>query len=288
MNRTWKIAIRVGPIWPKVFCWDSLVLPEEHYLAQYFIKAVFCVVDKAITSSKRPRRSIYSMADSKGINASDLSIQPTELKFRFELRKNIPVTLSLHNPGQEKVAFKVKTTSPKKYCVRPSSGVVEPGATKDVQVIMQAQREYPPTLADCKDKFLVQTVKVSPKVSEITPELFDGANSSIKQSKLRVILVGPPKPPSPVPEGVEEETAPSPGGNAFPSDNGERPTETTTAAGIIPSRAQDSKELAIITQERNKLREQLNKVEKDKSDIKKRLDLLQLQVRFFVVACHFS
>ncbi|BDA48159.1 Vesicle-associated protein 1-2 [Coccomyxa sp. Obi] len=209
---------------------------------------------------------------SKGINASDLSIQPTELKFRFELRKNIPVTLSLHNPGQEKVAFKVKTTSPKKYCVRPSSGVVEPGATKDVQVIMQAQREYPPTLADCKDKFLVQTVKVSTKVTEITPDLFDGANASnIKQSKLRVVLVGPPKPPSPVPEGVEEETAPSPGGNAFTSENGD-------AAGVaVASRAQDSKELATITQERNKLREQLNKVEKDKSDIKKRLDLLQLQ-----------
>lgn len=147
-----------------------------------------------------------SETTAKGVNMSDLSIQPTELKFRFELRKNIPVTLSLHNPGQERVAFKVKTTSPKKYCVRPSSGLVEPGATKDVQVIMQAQREYPPTLADCKDKFLVQTVKVSPKVSDITPELFDGANSgNIKQSKLRVVLVGPPKPPSPVPEGVEEE-----------------------------------------------------------------------------------
>ena len=45
------------------------------------------------------------------------------------------------------MAFKVKTTSPKKYCVRPSSGVVEAGGSKEVQVIMQAQREYPPSLA---------------------------------------------------------------------------------------------------------------------------------------------
>lgn len=67
----------------------------------------------------------------------DLQISPNELKFRFELRKTIPVTLSLTNPGKEKIAFKVKTTSPKKYCVRPSSGVVEPGSSKDVQVIMQ-------------------------------------------------------------------------------------------------------------------------------------------------------
>ena len=210
----------------------------------------------------------------KTANTSDLTIQPTELKFRFELRKNIPVTLSLHNPGPDRVAFKVKTTSPKKYCVRPSSGLVEPGATKDVQVIMQAQREYPPSLADCKDKFLVQTVKVDSKVSDISPELFDATGSQpIKQSKLRVVLVGPPKPPSPVPEGVEEDTT-SEGRNAF-KENGEE----------APGRA--SQELAAVTQERNRLRDTLAKMEKDKADIKKRLDLLQLQVGMPCMVPHF-
>lgn len=51
--------------------------------------------------------------------------------------------LSWHRPW----LLQVKTTSPKKYCVRPSSGIVEPGSSKEVQVIMQAQREYPPSLA---------------------------------------------------------------------------------------------------------------------------------------------
>ena len=199
--------------------------------------------------------------------ASDLTIQPSELKFRFELRKNIPVTLSLHNPGQERVAFKVKTTSPKKYCVRPSSGIVDPGTTKDVQVIMQAQREYPPTgLQDCKDKFLVQTVKVPEGATDITSELFDGPSSAVKQTKLRVVLVGPPKPPSPVPEGIEEESV-TPDKTAF-----SEPTAGTTGA------AQNGQELAQITQERNKLRETLQKVEQDKANIKKRLEQLQLQV----------
>lgn len=59
----------------------------------------------------------------------------------------MPCTLTLQNPTGDRVAFKVKTTSPKKYCVRPSSGIVEPGSSKEVQVIMQAQREYPPSLA---------------------------------------------------------------------------------------------------------------------------------------------
>ena len=66
--------------------------------------------------------------------ADGLQIHPSELKFRFELKKNIPVTVSLHNPTGERIAFKVKTTSPKKYCVLPSSGFVEPNSTKDVQV----------------------------------------------------------------------------------------------------------------------------------------------------------
>ena len=199
--------------------------------------------------------------------ASDLTIQPSELKFRFELRKNIPVTLSLHNPGQERVAFKVKTTSPKKYCVRPSSGIVDPGTTKDVQVIMQAQREYPPTgLQDCKDKFLVQTVKVGDKVADISPELFEGpGGTGLKQTKLRVVLVGPPKPPSPVPEGIEEEATPD-------------KTAFSDATVGTPATGQNGQELAQITQERNKLRETLQKVEQDKAGIKKRLELLQLQV----------
>jgi hypothetical protein len=49
------------------------------------------------------------------------SISPQELKFRFELRKQIPTELRLSNPTGAPVAFKVKTTSPRKYCVRPNT-----------------------------------------------------------------------------------------------------------------------------------------------------------------------
>ena len=68
---------------------------------------------------------------------------------RFEPRKprkNVPCQLTLRNPTGDPVAFKVKTTRPKTYCVRPSGGVVEPGSSKEVEVIMQAQREPPGAL----------------------------------------------------------------------------------------------------------------------------------------------
>ena len=137
-----------------------------------------------------------------------LQISPADLRFRFEPRKNIPITLSLHNPTSERIAFKVKTTSPKKYCVRPSSGFVEPSSGRDVQVIMQAQKEFS-AQGECKDKFLVQYVFASPDVTEARAgELFDnGRANNVRQAKLRVVLQGPAKPPSPVPEGIEEEMA---------------------------------------------------------------------------------
>lgn len=34
--------------------------------------------------------------------------------------------LKLTNPSNDTVLFKIKTTAPKKYCVRPNSGVLEP------------------------------------------------------------------------------------------------------------------------------------------------------------------
>lgn len=37
--------------------------------------------------------------------------------------------LKLKNPSDKKVCFKVKTTAPRRYCVRPNSGAIEAGAT---------------------------------------------------------------------------------------------------------------------------------------------------------------
>jgi len=36
--------------------------------------------------------------------------------------------LKLQNPSSKRVLFKVKTTAPKRYCVRPNSGILEAGA----------------------------------------------------------------------------------------------------------------------------------------------------------------
>ena len=40
--------------------------------------------------------------------------------------------IKLVNPSEDRITFKVKTTAPKRYCVRPSCGIVEPSDTVTV------------------------------------------------------------------------------------------------------------------------------------------------------------
>jgi hypothetical protein len=41
--------------------------------------------------------------------------------------------LTVTNQGESPIAFKIKTTAPKSYCVRPNHGTVLVGATVEVQ-----------------------------------------------------------------------------------------------------------------------------------------------------------
>jgi len=127
-----------------------------------------------------------------------------------ELRKQIPSELVLKNGTKEKQAFKVKTTAPKKYCVKPNTGIVEPGASLTVTVMMQAHREVPSDFAACKDKFLVQSCP-SGASTDMT-ELFARANEKIKETKLRVAYVKHDK------STVQEEVLPPPPANETPAD----------------------------------------------------------------------
>lgn len=100
------------------------------------------------------------------------------------------------------VAFKVKTTNPKKYCVRPSSGLISGKVSRDIVVTLNAQKTVPLNLQNCRDKFLIQTTVVGSSVKSVTSELFEKAaeKGELQQTKLRVQMIPPAQPPSPVPE----------------------------------------------------------------------------------------
>uniref|UniRef100_A0ABR0V8L7 MSP domain-containing protein n=1 Tax=Rehmannia glutinosa TaxID=99300 RepID=A0ABR0V8L7_REHGL len=132
------------------------------------------------------------------MNTQLVEIQPRELKFIFEVKKQSSCAVHLANVTDQYVAFKVKTTSPKKYCVRPNVGIIKPRSTCDFTVTMQAQKSTPSEM-QCKDKFLIQSTVVpfGTTEDEITPGMFvRDSQKYIEEIKLRVVLTSAPNSPA--------------------------------------------------------------------------------------------
>ncbi|XP_040373114.1 vesicle-associated protein 2-2 isoform X1 [Rosa chinensis] len=128
---------------------------------------------------------------------SIVEIHPKELKFIVELKKQSSCSIRLTNMSDHHVAFKVKTTSPKKYCVRPNVGVILPKSACEFSVTMQAQKTALPDM-DCRDKFLIQSTIVSSGTTDadIAASMFaKDEGKHVEEKKLRVILMSPPDSP---------------------------------------------------------------------------------------------
>ncbi|KAF7385731.1 hypothetical protein HZH68_013045 [Vespula germanica] len=90
--------------------------------------------------------------------AQVLLIEPEgELRFRGPFT-GAPVTsyIKLINPTSNKVYFKIKTTVPKKYCVRPNSGALKPMEVAEIAVCLQPC-DFDPADKN-KHKFMVQSL----------------------------------------------------------------------------------------------------------------------------------
>ncbi|CAI9102415.1 OLC1v1000680C2 [Oldenlandia corymbosa var. corymbosa] len=124
-----------------------------------------------------------------------------------QVMKHSSCSVQLFNKSRHYVAFKVKTTSPKKYCVKPNTGIMEPKSTFSFEVTMQAPRVAPDMTS--KDKFLVQSTVVDAGTTEeeITSTLFAKDNNKyVEERKLKVILLSPPNSPVPSPmDGVHNQ-----------------------------------------------------------------------------------
>ncbi|KAJ4985238.1 integral er membrane protein [Stagonosporopsis vannaccii] len=123
-----------------------------------------------------------------------VELDPVELGFKRPFQQEVSQTLRLKNPHSDPVAFKVKTTAPKQYCVRPNSGRIEPGRDVEVQILLQAMKEDPPPDAKCRDKFLVQSVLVTAdkeftNVGSLWAHIEQTAKSSIQEKKIRVLFL---------------------------------------------------------------------------------------------------
>ncbi|CAI9095826.1 OLC1v1031848C1 [Oldenlandia corymbosa var. corymbosa] len=132
-----------------------------------------------------------------------LKIDKQELNFPFEANKRISCPLQLSNLTENHVAFKVKTTQPKKCIVQPNKGVVPPRSTCDVLVTMQAQKAIPEVQS--RTKFLIQSAVVKPctSVEDVKWEMLKDA-VLLKEYKLPAVYTPSTETPFEDAEGSRE------------------------------------------------------------------------------------
>ncbi|XP_061587006.1 VAMP (vesicle-associated membrane protein)-associated protein A, like [Cololabis saira] len=111
---------------------------------------------------------------------------PSDLKFKGPFTDVVTTSLKLKNPSDRRVCFKVKTTAPRRYCVRPNSGVIEAGATVSISVMLQPF-DYDPN-EKSKHKFMVQTIFAPPNVSDMDALWKDAKPDDLMDSKLRCVF----------------------------------------------------------------------------------------------------
>ncbi|KAL2489658.1 Vesicle-associated protein 1-4 [Forsythia ovata] len=140
-----------------------------------------------------PPRPPSSVPDGSTRSRKLLDVKPLVLQYPFELNKDLSCSFQLSNVTENRVDFKVKTTTPKKYSVIPNMGFVLPRSTCDITVKMKAQNKVPPDMK-CNDKFLIQSIvaNTAAATKDITTDMFNKA----EECKLTVGYVFRPHPPS--------------------------------------------------------------------------------------------
>lgn len=82
-----------------------------------------------------------------------------EMTFKGDFTTKVcKATLNMTNPTDTPLAFKVKTTAPKRYCVRPNSGKIAASESTSISIVLQPSA----TNDDLKKhKFMVQSIELS-------------------------------------------------------------------------------------------------------------------------------
>lgn len=119
-----------------------------------------------------------------------LQLDPSvELVFHGPFKDVVTTTLKLGNPTEKMVAFKVKTTAPRHYCVKPNSGLVKPNDSVNVDVMLQP---FDHDAAEHKrHKFMVQTMFVGDEAEDVEDLWKASDQSAMMDSKLKCVFEMP-------------------------------------------------------------------------------------------------
>lgn len=114
---------------------------------------------------------------------------PAELHFKAPFTDITTSFIKLTNPTDKNICFKVKTTAPKTYCVRPNCGTVFPKETVVVAVMLQP---FDLDSADkTRHKFMVQSIYAPEGESSSEALWRDTPPENFMNSKLKCIFEVP-------------------------------------------------------------------------------------------------
>ncbi|XP_069740942.1 vesicle-associated membrane protein-associated protein B/C isoform X2 [Narcine bancroftii] len=111
---------------------------------------------------------------------------PNELKFKGPFTDVVTTNLKLSNPSDKNVCFKVKTTAPRRYCVRPNSGVIDARTSINVSVMLQPF-DYDPN-EKSKHKFMVQSMFAPADCQDMEAVWKEAKSDDLMDSKLRCVF----------------------------------------------------------------------------------------------------
>ncbi|KAM6319557.1 vesicle-associated membrane protein-associated protein B/C isoform 5-T6 [Podargus strigoides] len=135
-----------------------------------------------------------------------LSLEPQhELKFKGPFTDVVTTNLKLGNPTDRNVCFKVKTTAPRRYCVRPNSGIIDAGTSINVSVMLQPF-DYDPN-EKSKHKFMVQSMFAPADTSDMEAVWKEAKPEELMDSKLRCVFELPAENDNPIYHFPEREAS---------------------------------------------------------------------------------
>ncbi|XP_030079963.1 vesicle-associated membrane protein-associated protein B isoform X2 [Drosophila hydei] len=208
-----------------------------------------------------------------------LSIEPEhELRFVGPFNRPVVTIMTLKNKSVRTLVFKIKTTAPKRYCVRPNIGKIPSYRTTQVEICLQ------PFMYDQqeknKHKFMVQSVLAPPDADltdlnklwkELEPE-------QLMDAKLKCVFEMPPIEANPENNsasggvgGAGSASAGGSGGSNAPASlsSGEAlKSDATVASTVMSSNLSDAEYAEALTAELRELRDLNGELRKENLHLK--------------------
>uniref|UniRef100_A0A5S6QBW7 Major sperm protein n=1 Tax=Trichuris muris TaxID=70415 RepID=A0A5S6QBW7_TRIMR len=173
---------------------------------------------------------------------------PHVLVFKGPFSKVVQTTLTLTNPTASPVCFKVKTTAPSEYSVRPNAGIIQSQESMSVTIMLHMI----PSMEDKnKHKFMVQSAFMSDTSMSLDQFWKTTPEKDFMDTKLRVLF-----------DWLSQEQSDTSG-----------TTEGGSKAGSFQA------ECRKLAEENRMLLDQLRHIEAENADLRKRIGHLEKMVR---------